>query len=98
MAPGDKKTVVIPAADAFGEYDKERVFTVPRCDFPDDLDPAVDDELVLANEDEEELGVTVIEANAGKRHLRRQSSPGRRESHLRSVAAGDTVIPISNQG
>lgn len=64
MAPGDKKTVIIPAADAFGEYDKERVFTVPRGDLPDDLDPVVGDELVLANEDEEELGVSVIEANA----------------------------------
>ena len=64
MAPGEKKTVVIPAADAFGEYDKERVFTVPRSDLPDDLDPVVGDELVLANEDEEELGVAVIEANA----------------------------------
>ena len=64
MAPGDMKTVVIPAADAFGEYDKERVFTVPRGDLPDDLDPVAGDELVLANEDEEELGVMVIEANA----------------------------------
>ena len=64
MAPGDKKTVIIPAADAFGEYDKERVFTVPRGDLPDDLDPVVGNELVLANEDEEELGVSVIEANA----------------------------------
>lgn len=64
MAPGDKKTVVIPAADAFGEYDKERVFTVPRGELPDDLDPVVGEELVLSNEDEEELGVAVIEANA----------------------------------
>lgn len=64
MAPGDKKTVVIPAASAFGEYDKERIFTVPRSDLPDDLNPVVGDELVLANEEEEELGVMVIEANA----------------------------------
>jgi len=64
MAPGDKKTVVIPAADAFGEYDKERVFTVPRSDLPDDLDPVVGDELVLANEDDEELGVAVVEVSA----------------------------------
>jgi len=63
MAPGEKKTVVIPAQDAFGDYDKERVFSVPRSDLPDDLDPVVGDELVLTNEDEEELGVAVIEIN-----------------------------------
>lgn len=61
MAPGEKKTIRIPAAEAFGEYDEERVFTVPRSHLPEDLQPAVGDELVLANEDEEELGVAVID-------------------------------------
>jgi peptidylprolyl isomerase len=64
MAPGEKKTIVIPAVDAFGEIDKEKVFTVPRVDLPDDLQPSVGDELVLSNEDDEELGVVVIEAGA----------------------------------
>ena len=62
MAPGDKKTVVIPAVDAFGEYDKDKVFTVPRGDLPEDLQPEVGDELVLTNEDDEDLGVQVVEA------------------------------------
>jgi len=62
MAPGDKKTVIIPAADAFGEYDKDKVFTVPRSDLPEDLQPEVGDELVLTNEDDEDLGVQVVEA------------------------------------
>jgi peptidylprolyl isomerase len=61
MAPGDRKSVVIPAVDAFGEYDKDKVFTVPRSDLPDDLQPEVGDELVLTNEDDEELGVQVVE-------------------------------------
>jgi peptidylprolyl isomerase len=61
MSPGDRKTFTIPATDAFGEYDEEKVFTVPRSDLPDDLDPAVGDELVLANDDDEELGVAVVE-------------------------------------
>ena len=64
MATGEKKQVVIPAVDAFGEYDKDKVFTVPRGDLPADLDPAVGDELVLANEDDEEMGVTVVEVSA----------------------------------
>jgi peptidylprolyl isomerase len=61
MAPGEKKTFTILADDAFGEYDQEKVFTVPRCDLPDDLTPEVGDELILSNEDDEELGVVVID-------------------------------------
>ncbi len=61
MAPGEKKTVKIAAADAFGVYDKEKVFTVPRADLPEDLIPEVGDELSLSNEDDEELEVVVLE-------------------------------------
>ncbi len=61
MAPGETKKVIIPAADAFGEYDPEKVFDVPRSDMPADLQPEVGDELVLTNEDDEELGVCVVE-------------------------------------
>jgi peptidylprolyl isomerase len=62
MTPGEKKTVIIPAEDAFGEYDEENVFTVPRADVPADMNPAVGDELVLTNDDEEELAVVVVAA------------------------------------
>lgn len=61
MSPGEKKIVKIAAADAFGEYDKEKVFTVPRTDLPEDLIPEVGDELSLSNEDDEELEVVVLE-------------------------------------
>jgi peptidylprolyl isomerase len=64
MAPGEKKTIVIPAAEAFGEIDREKVFTVPRSDLPEDLNPEVGDELVLGNEDDEELGVAVVGVSA----------------------------------
>lgn len=62
MSAGEKKKILIPAAEAFGDYDKEKVFTVPRAELPEDLVPEVGDELVLSNEDDEELGVTVLEA------------------------------------
>lgn len=61
MAPGEKKTFTIPVADAFGEYDEEKVFSVPRSDLPEGLTPEVGDELILTNEDDEELGVAVVE-------------------------------------
>jgi peptidylprolyl isomerase len=59
MAPGEKKSVTIPAEEAFGEYDETKVFTVPRSDMPEDLKPEVGDQLVLSNDDDEEMGVTV---------------------------------------
>jgi peptidylprolyl isomerase len=64
MAPGEKKTVVVPADDAFGEYDEARVFTVPLADLPEDFDAEEGDELILSGEDDEEIGVCVIEKTA----------------------------------
>jgi peptidylprolyl isomerase len=64
MSPGEKKTVKIAAADAFGEFDKEKIFTVPRSDLPKDLIPEVGDELSLSNDDDEELEVVVLETTA----------------------------------
>ena len=60
MSPGEKTTVIIKVEDAFGEYDEEKVFTVPRSDLPEGLTPEVGDEFVLTNEEEEELGVLVV--------------------------------------
>lgn len=59
MAPGEKKSVTIAAEDAFGDYDETKVFTVPRSDVPADLNPEIGDQLVLANDEDEEIGVTV---------------------------------------
>jgi peptidylprolyl isomerase len=64
MVPGGKKTVVIPAGEGFGEYDEERVFTVPRSHLPEELVPEVGQELTLTNEDNESLEVVVVEVNA----------------------------------
>lgn len=61
MAPGEKKTIIIPAEDALGEYDEENVFAIPRGDLPADLKPEVGDQIVLINQDNEELPVTVVE-------------------------------------
>lgn len=63
MAPGEKKTVVIPAEDAFGEYDAEAVFTVERNQFPENINPQVGQELELTGEDDESFGVTVTEVD-----------------------------------
>jgi peptidylprolyl isomerase len=63
MSVGEKKTVLVPAKDAFGEYDKDKVFEVPRSDMPEDLQPEIGDELTLTGDDDEEIDVTVVEVN-----------------------------------
>jgi peptidylprolyl isomerase len=64
MAPGEKRSVMIIAADAFGEYDDDHVVTIPLAQLPDDLHPEVGEELVLTGDDDEHFGVTVVEVNA----------------------------------
>ena len=64
MAVGEKKSIVIPAAEAFGSFEEERVFTVPRSDLPADFDAEEGDELILSGDDDEEMGVTVVEVTA----------------------------------
>lgn len=63
MSPGDRKTLTILAADAFGAYDVEMISTVPRSQFPSGIEPMVGDDLELVNDDDEGMIVTVIEVS-----------------------------------
>jgi len=63
MAPGEKKTVTIPAVDAFGEYDEEEVFSISREQLTGDIVPEVGMELELTGDDDEPVEVTVVEVN-----------------------------------
>lgn len=61
MAAGEKKTVTIPAEDAFGEYDEEEVFSISREQLTGDIVPEVGMELELTGDDDEPVEVTVVE-------------------------------------
>lgn len=61
MAPGEKKSVTIPAEDAFGEYDEEEVFSISREQLTGDIAPEVGMELELTGDDDEPVEVTVVE-------------------------------------
>jgi len=61
MAPGEKKTVIIPAEDAFGEYDEEEVFSISRDQLTGDIVPEIGMELELTGDDDEPVEVTVVE-------------------------------------
>lgn len=61
MTPGEKKTLTISPDDAFGEYDPDNVFSVPRSEFPDEITPTVGQGLEVTGEDDEIFMVTVVE-------------------------------------
>lgn len=61
MSPGEVKTVVIPAENAFGAYDENLVFPVDRDELPEELEVEVGDYLVMTDENDEETPVIVTE-------------------------------------
>lgn len=63
MTPGEKRTITIKSEDAFGEYDLEQVSTVPRSQFPEDIEPAIGDNFELVNDEGDGMVVTVIEVD-----------------------------------
>jgi len=61
MAPGEKKSITLAAAEACGEYDEDLVFSIPRDQFPGDIEPAEGDDLELVGDDGEGTVVTVVD-------------------------------------
>ena len=64
MAAGDKKTVVIPFAEAYGpRQDSASMVEVERKNLPPDLDAQIGQRLELTQEDDSTVLVTVIGAS-----------------------------------
>lgn len=61
MQVGTTKTLQIPAEEAYGEYFDDLVVTVPKSDFPEDLEPEVGMELTAGDPNGEEVMLTVLE-------------------------------------
>jgi len=64
MSVGEKKTVVIPADDAYGPKQEEMVIEFPRSNFPPDIEPEVGMTLNMHSEDGNALPVIITEINA----------------------------------
>lgn len=60
MTAGEKKTVEIPADDAFGKYDEENIFTLTRDQIPEDFTPEEGQELELQAEDSDESEIVKV--------------------------------------
>ncbi len=61
MAPGELKTVVIPADEAYGPYRGEMVIPVSREEFPPHIEPSIGQRLQVMQGNGETLIVTVAE-------------------------------------
>jgi FKBP-type peptidyl-prolyl cis-trans isomerase SlyD len=61
LKSGDKRTIVIPAEEGYGERDEELMFEIERAEFPDSVQPG--DEFVATSPDGDEVVLHVVEVN-----------------------------------
>jgi len=60
MAVGDRKTVALKAAEAYGEHDPDLIMRVERTQFPPEASLGVGDQFSAEDDDEHERVYTVI--------------------------------------
>ena len=61
MAVGEKKTINIPAEDAYGSASAEKMIEFPRAQFPPDMTPEVGMQLSLRSQDGHDFPVVIAE-------------------------------------
>jgi len=66
MSPGESKTVQIPSENAYGPHHEEMVMAVERKEFPDDLEPKVDQMLQVRRQDGHTFAVKVTDVSETK--------------------------------
>ena len=63
MTPGEEKTTNVPVDSAYGPHHKEMVLEVDRNQFPKDLEPKVNQQLQIRQENDQTIIVTVTEVS-----------------------------------
>jgi FKBP-type peptidyl-prolyl cis-trans isomerase 2 len=61
MSAGEKKTIHIPAADAYGPSVAENIIEFPKTQFPEGMDPEVGMQLNLRSQDGQSFPVVISE-------------------------------------
>lgn len=61
MSVGDKKTINIPADEAYGQRHDELVMEFPKERFPEDMNPEVGMQLMMNNGAGQQFPVTIVE-------------------------------------
>ena len=59
MAPGERKTVTIPAGEAYGEHNEQALMEVPREQLPEGAELHVGDALMVGTADGQQFPVTI---------------------------------------
>lgn len=61
MAVGEKRTVTIPADQAYGAVQEEMILDFPRTQFPPDMTPEVGMQLSMSNNQGQQFPVTIVD-------------------------------------
>lgn len=61
MVIGEKKTINIPAAEAYGEKNEEMILEFPKAQFPADMTPEVGMQLNMSNSQGQSFPVVIVE-------------------------------------
>ena len=64
MKVGERKIVVVPAVEGYGEHDPELMLEIERAEFPNPDAVAVGDEFVAESPDGDEVSMRVVEVKA----------------------------------
>jgi peptidylprolyl isomerase len=66
MNPGESKTIQIPSENAYGPHRQEMVLEIDRSEFPENLEPEVDQRLQVSQSDGRTFPVTVTGVSESK--------------------------------
>lgn len=61
MVVGEKKTINIPVAEAYGEVRSEMLFEVPKAELPQDIEPQVGMTLMSVSPEGQEFPLTIVD-------------------------------------
>jgi FKBP-type peptidyl-prolyl cis-trans isomerase 2 len=61
MTIGEKKTVNIPATEAYGEKNEEMILEFPKTQFPEDMTPEIGMQLNMSNSQGQNFPVVIVE-------------------------------------
>lgn len=61
MAIGETRTIVISAAEAYGDRDENHVVTIQRSELPEEIEPEEDQVLEMVNDEDESFPVWITE-------------------------------------
>lgn len=66
LSVGEKKTIVIPCAEAYGEYSDEAVFSIGKENLPEGMEPKPGQELQMVSPEGQVFQVIILEVSGDK--------------------------------